>query len=285
MNLFPNRSGAVVFLRDRIVHKSDSRLPVVEEQIAFDYKAAVGIFVVIDKLDTVSVTAGSATVNFSASVLDAADPYRYVQVSGVSEWFTLTRVSGTQGTLSSAWPVATNATATYEIVYPIVTFGTNVLAVLRLWREGFPALVFAGTEHQTDLNDILASGTPTRFAPFSMDTAATSPSDDLLRYILLPPPSEALVLQYAFLKRPALLAVGGATTQVMGVPEAFNEAIITGVLFYCWDQEDKQDRSRSWKALHEEAMREALADLGVVSRYADLGPAGLWVEETAPIGG
>lgn len=213
---------------------------------------------------TVSVTNGSAGVLFSSGVLSTVDPLTYIQISGSSTWYTITRNGNdAQGLLSSFFDGASGSGLSYTICYPSVTFPTSVLQVLGIWKEAFKELKFANTEHIARLFDRITVGTPEWYAPYLTDTSGTTPDDEKLRFLLVPAPSTALTLTYAYKVRPTLLDPAGSTSQTSGLPDFYNETILNGTLFFLWDQEDKQDRSSFWKGEYESAWKRAMAQVAV----------------------
>lgn len=213
---------------------------------------------------TVTATNGSVGLTFTSGVLSATAPLSYIQISGSSTWYTVTRDGAdTNGTLSSFFDGTTGAGLTFTICYPSISFPTSVLQVLGIWREGFDPLKFADVERTARIFDRLTVGTPEWYSPYLTDTTGTSPDDEKLRFLLLPAPSTVQTLTYAYKVRPTLLDPAGATTQTSGLPDFYNEAILNGTLFYLWDQEDKQDRSAFWKDQFESAWKRAMAQLSV----------------------
>lgn len=245
---------------------------------------------------TVSATIDSASVTFDSSVLGASDPFTIVQISGVDEWFNVTRVNGTTGTLSSVWPTTTASGLAFTLVYPIVTFPVNVLRVTRMWQEGWKELMFAGDEKQNapvgwySAPGITAGrvspGRPLWWAPFQMDSSAASPSDDLVRRMLIPWPDQRYVFEYSYLERVAYFTPGGATSQTTGLPDEWNDAIEVGTLYWSWIQENRRENAEPWRIDYEKAMMRTLATQAPVSRLGDGGQdAGVWIEESWPVGG
>lgn len=196
---------------------------------------------------TVSVAQDSTTATFSSAVLSTSDPFHLVQIEGDSAWFPLTPSSTTVGALASKWAVATDADATYTLVYPSISFPRGVHQVTRIWRESLGDIVYAadrGSDFQAFTGSI--TGTPTTWSPYAHDSASASPDDDLLRILLTPAPESREVLMYSFVRRPTLLTPGGATSQAYPVPEFWTPTLVAGTLFWLWDQRDKQDRSAYW---------------------------------------
>lgn len=250
------------------------------ERLTFTTKAPVST-------GTVSATANNTAVTFSGNVLSASDPLTYIQIDGDATWYTLTRVTDSTGTLSSAFAGTTGAALGYQIVYPAVTFPTNVMQVLGIWSEGYVPLRFAGTEHIPQLSSLLAPGKPEFFSPYLMDSSATSPDDERLRVLLIAPPDKMYSYTYAYKRRPTLLDATGADTQKLTLPDYFNETILTGTLYFVWDQEDANPRSVKWKTAYEEAWKEAMAEanVSVSTRFDDAYDSNIWdIFETRPVG-
>ena len=184
---------------------------------------------------TVSVTQDSTAVTFSSSVLANTDGLRLLQIEGDNAWFVLAYVSGTQGTLSSKWAPATDATATYTLVFPTVSFPANVGQVTRIWQDGMSDLDYC-PDRGADFwswEALTTSGDPRRWCPYTHDTAATP--DDALRIMLQPATDTRETFMYAYHKRPTLLTAGGATSQTIPLPDIFNEAVVAGVMAYVYE--------------------------------------------------
>lgn len=218
---------------------------------------------------TVEATNNSTTVTFSSSILSASFPLMYLKIDGDTTWYTLTYVSGTGGTLSSVFAGTTGAALTYTLAFPVISFPVNVLQVLSIWQEGFAPLRFAHHERTNDTYLAVSTGRPEYYAPYFMDTASSP--DDALRLLILPAPDDMYSYTYAYKRRPTLLTPGGATSQKLLLPDFFNESIMAGTLFYCWDQEDAQERSTYWLNQYELAWRRAMAQVSVsaVTRMDD----------------
>lgn len=200
---------------------------------------------------TVSVTQDQTAVTFSSGVLSATDPIVLVQIDGDEQWFVVTRnAADTAGVLSSKWAAANDATATFTIVYPAISFPVNVGEILRIWREGEADLKFCADRGSEWLLGSVA-GTAMRWSPYLHDSASATPNDDLLRILLTPAPETREVWQYAYRRRQTLLTPGGATTQTIPLPDVWFECVVAGTLFYLWDQRDQQDRSAFWREEYE----------------------------------
>lgn len=199
---------------------------------------------------TVQVTQDSTTAEFSGTPLATTDPLVLIQIEGDSSWFKLTPVDTNTGTLSSVWAAANNATATYTIVYPAISFPSYVGEIRRLWREPEDDIRFCADRGSEWLMTSV-TGTPTRWSPYIYDSTAASPNDDLLRVLLTPAPETREVLQVSYFRRQTLLTPGGADTQTIPLPDVWWECVIAGTLFFLWDQRDKQDRSDFWRMEYE----------------------------------
>lgn len=209
---------------------------------------------------TVAVTQDATTAEFSGTPLSTSNPIALIQIDGDSQWFKLTVIDNNSGTLSSAWAQANNATATYTIVYPAVSFPAAVGEILRIWREGEQDIKFCADRGSEWLTGSV-TGTPMRWSPYIHDSAATTPNDDLLRILLTPAPEVREVLQVAYRRRQTLLTPGGATSQTIPLPDIWWECVVAGVLFFLWDQRDQQDRSAFWRAEYEAVFRRTLGML------------------------
>lgn len=244
---------------------------------------------------TVQVTEGSVNVTFTnavlASSIAASGVMRVIQVDGTREWFNLTRSTDNTGTLSSAWPTDTNNTASFTIAYPLVTFPSTVLAVQRMWMEGYRELLFAGDEKQDGgtpgvqgvTGGRISPGRPIWWGPYDMDTTGTP--DDLVRRMLLPWPDQAYVIQYSYLKRPTVFDGAGSSGQTTGLPAMWDQVIIDGTLYHSFVQQNRRENAAVWRAEYDRSFGEACADLGAVSRMGDTGEGGIWIEESWPVGG
>lgn len=207
---------------------------------------------------TVSVTQDSTVATFSSGVVLAADPFRIVQIDGEQAWFTLTRGAGdTIGALSSKWPAATNATATYKIAYPTVSFPTAVGEILSVWREGFEPLQFSADSRLTTILPQVTSGIPTNISPFFHDEATASPSDDLRRMFLTPVPLVRMVYSYTYKPRFTFLDPAGSVNQTIPLPDIWYESIVAGTLFWLWKQEDALTRIGPQQTIYEAALMRA----------------------------
>lgn len=243
---------------------------------------------------TVTTTTDSTAITFSGNALSATDPMAVVQISGVQEWFDVTRVTDSTGTLSSKWPLDGAAGLSCTIAYPCITYPADVLSVKRRWQEGYKELTFAGDEKQEAplgwysapgiTAGRLSPGRPIWWAPFSMDTSGSP--DDLRRELIIPWPDRMYVLEYSYVKRPVLFTPAGADTQKTWLPAIWDQAIKDGTLFHSWVMERKRDVAEPWRLDYERSFREALAELGPVSRLGDGGAeTGVWIEEQWPVGG
>lgn len=207
---------------------------------------------------TVSVTQDSTSVVFSSGIVLAADPLRIVQIDGEQSWFNLTRGAGdTLGALSSKWPTTTNATATFTIAYPTITFPAAVGEILSIWREGFEPLHFNSDAQLSTILPQVTSGIPTHWSPYLHDEAAATPSDDLRRVFLAPVVMTRMVYSYTYKPRFTFLDPAGLTTQTLPLGDLWYEAIIAGTLFWLWKQEDQGQRALIQSTIFEEALARA----------------------------
>lgn len=208
---------------------------------------------------TVSVTAGSTAVTFSSGVLGASDGMRVFQSNGDSTWYVLTRTNATTGVLSSAYAGATDATATYTILYPTVTFGAGVGTILRVGRANTNLeLDLAAGAARNRVTMGVTSGIPLYYAPYAFDDGATP--NDAHRIILTPFPNTAQAYEYEYDARPTLVDPSAAdpTTVSVAIPTTFRKPLLYGTLGLCWLRED-QDSSDRWTSKAEEAIRQAMA--------------------------
>jgi len=229
---------------------------------------------------TVSATQNSTAVTFSSGVLSASDPIMLVQIEGDSTWYMLTRNGADDtGALSSAWAEATDATATYTIVYPTVSFDGAVGQIISIKRYGYEELVF---DHAPNFPSVV--GTPERWSPYAHD-ASGSP-DDKTRIILSPAPDDYATYEFWYVPRTTLLTPGGSTSATLPFPNLWYDAVVHGVLFYCWKQEDEGEKAMLEYDLFERALakaRGAALPGAVVPPRGTSG--GLYAYEDRPIGG
>lgn len=203
---------------------------------------------------TVSATQDSTSLTFSGTPLASTDPYMLIQIEGDDAWFTLTYASTSTGTLSSKWAEATNATATYTIVYPTVSFPQTVGQVHRIWAQGLPDLTKIGDRGEGGDNRLGFTGRPEEWYYFGLDTASASPNDELLRIGLRPAPEQRWVFHYTFSKRPTLLDPAGATTQTFPLQDFWNEVIVAGTYSWLWSGRDHPERAGYWLGEYERAI-------------------------------
>jgi hypothetical protein len=228
---------------------------------------------------TVAVTQDSTTVTFSSSILSATDPVMLLQVDGDSTWFVMTYASGTGGVLSSKWAEASDATATYTLVYPTVSFPAAVGQVTQIQQAGYQPLPFRMGESCP-----YTTGTPSSWSPYTHDAAAAAPSDDLLRYFLNPAPDQRLVFQFWYKPRTTFLDPGGATSQVIPLPDVWEEAVVQGTLYWLWQQEDTREKALLHHRLYEDALaRSRGAQHGAITLEPGMNRRGLYGWEERPI--
>lgn len=231
---------------------------------------------------TVGVTQDSTTATFSGSVLSTSDPLRLVQVEGDSTWFLVTRdAADTDGILSSKWGQATNATATYTIVYPTVSFASTVGEILSIQRPGEEPLDFriGGRFPET-------SGIPQAWSPYSHDGSSASPDNDKTRIILNPAPESRIVYSFWYKPRTTLLDASGATTQTIPFSDLWYECIVQGALFFLWKQEAQSEKALLASQLYERAMNRARGSaLPAATIKARNRRAATYIYEERPIGG
>src|SRR5262249_23620776 len=138
-----------------------------------------------------------------------------IQITGDSEWYVLTYATTSTGTLSSAYAGTTDATATYQIVYPTVVFGASVGSILEVRRDGFGLLDVVGTKNSEMEFLTTTTGQPLRWCPYVY--GGTTP-DDAHRILLDPAPDAAYAFTYLYMRRPSLLAVDDAGTGKVALP-------------------------------------------------------------------
>lgn len=231
---------------------------------------------------TVAVTLNSTGVTFSSAVLASTDPIMLIKVDGVDDWIVLTYASTTTGTLSSAWPAATNATATYTIVYPTVTFGSDVLHPHKIKQENYEPLKVIG-----DLNreaTSYAPGRPIAWSFTSTNTGATP--DDSYRIWLHPAPDDEYLYQVAYKKRPQAYTVSDGSTK-SNLPAIWDATLFYGTMFHAFLMDSKAEEASPWKGLYEEAFMEARSTVmsEYLTRMGDLGDDLNYVYESRPVGG
>jgi hypothetical protein len=230
---------------------------------------------------TVAVTEGSTAVTFSSGVLLVTDPLRLVRVEGEAAWFALTRnAADTAGVLSSAWPRATDAAAAYEMAHPTVTLPAAVGEVTEVRRGNAAPLGFRPAPGCPS-----GVAAPATWGPWSVDSSAASPSDDLLRVVLDPAPLEAEVFSFWYRRRTPALSPSGATTQTVPFSDLWYEAVVQGTLFHLWRQEGDRGKSLLAGQLFEAAVaraRGAAQPAAVLRRRRD---EGLWTYEQRPLEG
>lgn len=206
---------------------------------------------------TITVVAGSASVSFSGTPLATTDTLRMIQIYGVSEWFNLTYVSTSSGTLSSVWPSTSGSGLAYKIVYPTQTFPVDVAQVLNARREGYDPLEFS-TEHNAQHRAYsLTPGVPRWYSTYLFDSSGSP--DDLHRIYLTPPPDAAYTYMYSYIPKPALITVDGATSQVLGLAAVFNLAVQFGTLALCFGQDDDESSMGPWWGRYQKELQKALA--------------------------
>ncbi len=217
---------------------------------------------------TVAVTSGSTGVTFSSAVLASTDPFMLVKIEGCDEWFVLTYDSTTQGILSSAWPTTTDGTATFTIVYPTVTFGSDVLHPVSIKRQNFSALKWGG-----DLPADMAlsdPGQPVYWSPFATNTGASP--DDSYRILLSPAPDIAMTFQVAYVKRPSFYTVSDGSTK-SNLPNVWDQVLLYGTLFHVCMMDSSEQKANYYRGLYEMAYTKALSTINasVVARLGGNG--------------
>jgi hypothetical protein len=222
-----------------------------------------GTFTTLAKVETgtVAVTNDSTTATFSSTVLTTSDPLDIVQIEGDSTWFTLTPSSTTVGALSSKWAQDTDATATYTLVRPAISFPAAIGEIIEVGRAGMEPLGFSNTEYDGAFPSWTRTGTPTAWMPYKYDSAAATPNDDLLRIVLIPFPEEMIVYSYTARPRPTRISIT-ATPSSTTIPlsDVWYEAIVEGTLYFAWLQEDKAVAQFHFQ-LYEEALKRIRSQL------------------------
>lgn len=270
----------IVRAANKVIRRIYSEM-VEPKRSTFTTKAAVST-------GTVSVTKGSTTATFSSGVVLAADPpLRLVLISGETAWFTLTRGAGnTDGVLSSAWAAPDNATATFQIIYPLVVFPSEVGEVISIWRDGFEPLKFALDERGAIIPRQMTLGIPSRWSPYARDESAASPNDDKLSILLSPVAENPAIFTYSYRVRRTFLDPAGADTQTIPLGDLWYDAIVQGCLFYLWKQESAKEKALMQYPIYEKVLglaRGAALPAAVVPPRGRRG--GLYVYEQRPIGG
>lgn len=234
---------------------------------------------------TVAVTQDSTTATFSSAVLSTSDPMCLVQIEGEGQWFLLTPSSTTVGALSSKWAAATDAAATYALVYPSISFPAAVGEVLRIWREGLDELKFAADRGSPDVSG-WSLGTPAWWSPYARDSSSAAPNDDLRRILLSPAPETRQVWEYAYRPRMTLWTAGGATTQACPLGELWDETVIAGTLCGVYEVRDGIAAAQAKRAEYENAYRRARA---TIAPAASVKPrpfgSGMLVNHPTPVNG
>ena len=201
---------------------------------------------------TVNATQDSTAVTFSGTPLLSTDPLMLIQIQGESTFFILTYASTSTGTLSSKWAQATNATATYTIVYPTVSFPATVGEVVRVQQYGYEPLNFrlGGTCPWL-------TGIPTSWSPYYHDEQGTTPNDDLTRIFLDPAPADRFVFEAWVKPRTARFFNDTATTETIPFSDLWWEAITEGVKYFAFKQTSETDKAMLQSALYEGALQRA----------------------------
>lgn len=223
---------------------------------------------------TVNVTSGQTAVTFSSGVLVTTDGMRLVQIEGESTWYVVTRnAADTAGVLSSAFAGTTNATATYQIIYPTITFPATVGTILRVGSvDGTLELGLAAAQDRNRIFSGQTVGTPLFYNPYAFDDGATP--NDAHRIILTPFPNTQRSYEYEYDARATLIDPAGATTQAIAIPTSFRPALYAGTLSLCWLAQDQESADR-WEAKFEQAVRKALATKGKEVSGRRVGIAGI----------
>lgn len=202
---------------------------------------------------TVDVNQDSVTVTFSSGVLGASDPLAIVQISGNSTWFVVTRNGAdTDGILSSTWPEATNATATFTLVYPLVTLDSAVGEITSVKRFGEQALVYKASGGVP-----YTIGQPLWYSPYSIDTSSAAPDDDRTRIYLGPAPTTREAYTYWYRERTPFLDPAAATTVTIPFTDLWRESVVQGVLYFMWKQEGDMAKAGMAQALYESSVARA----------------------------
>lgn len=205
---------------------------------------------------TVIVTQDSTTATFSSTILSDTFPFMMLQVEGDENWFNLTYSSTTVGILSSAWAEDTNATATYTLVFPAVSFPSDVGRVLSIYQNPQRPLTYGGIERAGSW-PWQVFGRPTNWLPYRIDMTATTPDDDKTRVLLWPAPDARMVFSYSYYPRIAFLTEAGATSQTIPLSDLWYEAICAGVIYHCWQQDDRPKAETLCRPVYEAALMRA----------------------------
>ena len=195
---------------------------------------------------TVTATNNSNAVSFSGTPLLSTDPLQYIQIDGSSEWYELSYVSTSTGTLSSVFEGTTGAGLTYTIAYPTVSFPSAVQQVLSITKQGFEPLKYSSKSNLEERGTIITPAQPVWYSPYLFNASTGATPDDAHRILLLPFPDAQYTFSYTYMSRPALLSVSGATTQYIPLPSLFNRCVQFGTLALCYGQDDGEGALGPW---------------------------------------
>lgn len=212
---------------------------------------------------TVAATQDSTLVTFTglAAALAATDPVTLVQIDGEGTWFPLTYASASTGNLSSKWPQATVAAATFTLVYPTASLPNAVGEILGIERPGYKLGFRAGGGCPWQV------GSPSTWSPYRHDEAAASPSDDLTRVWLDPAPSDRQAYSVEYRPRTPEIAIDAATSVTIPFTDMWSRAIVEATLEILWSQES-DGKSRV-------AMKHGLAEAEMARARGGADPAGV----------
>lgn len=240
---------------------------------------------------TAPITSGTmTTVTSGLTVTNSGTPFTsgavyLVQIEGDSTWFTATAVGSTSVlTLSSAWTQTGASGLTYTAVSPVIALPSTVLQPIELRLEGDRPLRFAPDEAPEALNERYSTGRPRLYTNTTINSS-DSP-DDAYRIMLIPAPDAKYAVTYTYWVRPTFYSTaGGGDASTSSLPALWDTALLYGTLFHCWDQEDKQDRSKYWLERFEAAIRSCKAHRmsNVSTEVDDTSEGGIWAYETRPI--
>lgn len=206
---------------------------------------------------TVTATAASASLTFSGTPLASTDTLMLIQIDDDATWYKLTYASTSTGTLSSVFAGTGGAGLSYTIVYPTVSFPSDVQQVLSICRQGHEPLEYASKTNLEERGCHFSPAQPTWFSSYLFDAAASP--DDAHRCLLIPWPDAAYSFEYSYLPRPTLLTTGGATTQKVLLPSIFNRCVLFGTLALCYGQDDGEGAAGPWWGRYGKELDKAMA--------------------------
>lgn len=242
--------------QDKVVDNLNLTLEEVHEEIAqiewgtFTTRAQV-------QTGTVSVTNNAVSVTFSSAVLTfpVTNILIFCRIDPDGTWFMVTPSSTTVGALSSAYAGATDAAATYTIVYPVIVLPAAVGKVLSIQSAGYPALTFADRDNMAMRAEVEIVGRPLWYGSYDTDPNATP--DDAERLVLTPFPDATYSFNYSYMKRQARIATNAATTVTVGLAASYDRTILEGTLARCLFQEKGESVGGPWWGRYQKSLKNA----------------------------